>query len=716
MNSHKSYIGRPWIAEQLLRYGPAESRHRPAPAQVIEFVPPENWTKEAEYDPAAVVHLSDLKHYIKAVVTKGAKRDLEQEEEDYTFSDIKDKIVILRKFNVQLRLELELKDCEFYLVVQELKILPAETGFADACSCNLDPAVQKKLRELWQSHVDNMTAQEGTFSDVSLSNLIDAAMEDEVNSLKTAVKLCLDLTDSFKASASTSSILLPSVNQTTGWKVMGRKNENKGNIFTVPEAMLMISSKQEEALNNIKEWKDDFVCIEDAESEMEHNACTDAFLHNAVCVTDGQEATSSQNPWNAVSPVHLGGIPSSGETCVSCNSTSEPCKKHVGECDGHLSSTFSETLDCRKPAIELQLPDSSTQDDPEKSVELFTEEPHQEQSHSEVMGAESLSLTSVKSADKRRDRKNVAEPEEPPVGLDEDNRAKSVNHSRTTCSLLFKNISPLLAEADNYRNLNRMGLFKNIAPVSSTAVSSHTNPNGGQCRPNTVVHNYTAAARNNMLKAGEQGLNDSEDEEPSEILIAAKRKRQFVDLENEPNGNKVDRGTSWKQTVNRDRNSWNFSSDETFIGANHFEEISNDVCRLNIITRREESCRKQGDGRNKMSKTDLRNIPENKITKVSTEYNKLVSEQPSRQVRDCRGQASSVAPIVQPTDGVKHLLSPHVKQHKDKPLRHPDGSQFLYNYPEPTAELITQVNSVRVSSGLLKWAVSYLTGPSLTQD
>ncbi|XP_072374423.1 adrenocortical dysplasia protein homolog isoform X2 [Scyliorhinus torazame] len=678
----------------------------------LSFVLPENWIKEAEYDePAAVVHVSDLKHYIKAVVTKEAKRDLEQEEENYTFSDIKNKIVILRKFNVELRLELQLEACEFYLVVQELKILPAETFFFEACSCNLDPAVQKKLREFWQNHMNNMTEQTGSFSGLCLSNLI-AAVEDEDNSLKSAVELCLDLTDSCKASTSTSSYLLPSIHPPTGWKTSSRKNTNKINIFTIPEAMLMISSNQEEVLNNIKEWKDDFVCTEDADSEVEHNGDTDTSLNNA----DGQEAASSQNPWNEVLPVRLAGTPSSGETYFSC--ASEPCKKHFGECDGQLPSTFSDSPAYNKKAIEHQFLNSSTQD-PEKSLQLYTDSSQQEQSHSEELCVGNPSHTPNTPADNRLVRTDVAEPEELPVN----NIEKSLNHSRTACTRLFKNISPLSVAANSYSNLNCVGPFKNIAPVPSTTGGSHTNQNGG---PNTEAQNCSTVAGNYVLEVGEQQLNQGEDEEPYEILRAGKRKRQFVDsedepAEDEPDGNRVEPGTS--NVVNGNQNSSDVSSDETFIGTDNFEEITNDVCQMNTIAKRDKSCRKHEAGRNAMFKeTDLRSVTENTITMVSRKYNKLdfASERPCEQVSDCRRQTSSEASIVQPTAdvsaGMKHALSPNAKQDKVKPLRHPDGSQFLYNYPAPTDELISQVNSVRVPSGLLKWAVSYLTRSSLTQD
>ncbi|XP_078067085.1 adrenocortical dysplasia protein homolog isoform X2 [Mustelus asterias] len=698
MRSYKSYIGRPWITEQLLRYGATESRQRPAAAQVTEFVLPKNWIKEAEHEPAAVIHISDLKHYIKAVVTKGAKCDLEQEEENYTLSDIKSKIIILRKFNVELHLELQLEDCEFYLVVQELKILPAETGFSEACSCNLDPAVQKKLREFWQSHVNNMTEPTESFSGLCLSNLI-AAVEDEDNSLKSAVELSLDLTDSSKASTSTSSILLPSIHPPTGWKTSSRKDTNEINIFTIPEAMLMISSNQEEVLNNIKEWKDDFVCTEEAEVEVEHNGDMEV-LNNA----DGQQAASSQNPWNEVLPVYLGVVPSSGE----------PCKEIVDKCDDQLPSTFSDSPANDMQDIEPQLPNGSIQD-PEKSLELYTDGSQQEQSHSEELFAGSLSQAQNTSAGSRRVRTDVAEPEESAVILDEGSIEKSLNRSRTACTRLFKNISPLSVAANN---LNCVGLFKNIAPVSST-----TNLNGGPTGPRTVAQNYSTAARNNVLDAEEQQLSD--EEEPYEILRAVKRKRHFVDSEEEADCDRVEPSTSVKQTVavNGDQNSWNVSSDETLIETDCFEEITNDVCQMNPITGHDQACRKSYVGRNTMFKdTDLRNITESKMTMVSKKYNKhsFVSEKSSEQVRDCRRQTSSEASIVQPTEdvsaGVKHVLSPSAKQNKVKPLRHPDGSQFLYSYPAPTAELISQVNSVRVPSGLLKWAVSYLTGPIFTQD
>ncbi|XP_038662716.1 uncharacterized protein LOC119971359 isoform X2 [Scyliorhinus canicula] len=404
------------------------------------------------------------------------------------------------------------------------------------------------------------------------------------------------------------------------------------------------------------------------------------------------------------------------ETYFSC--ASEPYKKHFGECNVQLSSTFSDSPAYIKKAIEHQFLNSSAQD-PEKSLQLYTDSSQQEQSHSEELCAGSPSHTPNTSADNRRVRTDQAESEELPVN----NIEKSLNHSRTACTRLFKNISPLLVAANSYSNLNCVGLFKNIAPVPSTTGGSNTKQNGG---PSTEAQNYSTVAGNYMLEVGEQQLNQGEGEEPYEILRAGKRKRQFVDsedepAEDEPDGNRVEPGTS--NAVNGDQNSLNVSSDETFIGTDNFEEITNDVCQMNTTARRDKSCGKHEAGRNAMFKeTDLGSVTENTMTMVSRKYNKLdfTSERPREQVSDCRRQTSSEASIVQPTAdvsaGMKHALSPNAKQDKVKPLRHPDGSQFLYNYPAPTDELISQVNSVRVPSGLLKWAVSYLTKSSLTQD
>ncbi|XP_048461708.1 uncharacterized protein LOC109927018 isoform X2 [Rhincodon typus] len=458
-----------------------------------------------------------------------------------------------------------------------------------------------------------------------------------------------------------------------------------------------------------QEWKDDFVCTEDADSETEQNDGTDVFLHNA----EGQEPAPSQNPWNAVSPLRLGGIPSSEETYLSC--VSEPCEKHVDKCTGCLSSTFHDIPGCSRQAIKLQLSDDSTQD-AEESLELYTDGSQQEQPHSEMCAGSPLH-TLIKSTDSKVT--NVAEPEEIPA-KPEDNREKSLNHSMTACNRLFKNISPLSVAADNCSKLNRVGLFKSIAPLTSTTGGSHANVSGS---PDTPVLNDTTAARNIVLEADEQQL-DGENEETYEIHRGVKRKRQFTDSDHEPHRNKVDLSTSWKcTTLNGGQNSCNVSSDGTFVGTDHFKEITNDVCQVNATATCKESCRRQEGSRDtNLKDTDLRNTSENKMKMVSRKYNKLhfLPARPPQQVRDCKRPAFSEVPDVQPTENVAAsvnlVLSHNAKQDKVKSLRHPDGSQFLYTYPEPTHELISQVNSVRVPCGLLKWAVSYLTGPSLTHS
>ncbi|XP_062922870.1 uncharacterized protein LOC134356145 isoform X2 [Mobula hypostoma] len=686
MTSHREHVRGPWIAELLLEQRSGWSCYKSAPVQVTELIPLENWIKEAGYESAVVVYISDLKYRIKAVLTAEAGYNLQQEEENYTLSQLKSKVIILKKFNIQVRLELELKDCEFYLVVQDLKILPGDMGFYDVCSCNKDLAVQKKLRELWENYLNNMITQEKTFSDLGLSTMINAAEEDEIRVLKHAAELCLDPNVDSKASTSTTPFLLTSLNQPSGWKAMRRQNK-KGKNFTVPEVMLMISSQQEEALNNIKEWKDDFVCTEDPESG--HNGCTDM----SMGITE-QEVPSSQNPWNAVSPVCLGGIPSSGETCISC--TSEPCKKHNGKCSV-LCSTLVDAPGCSGLAVELQLPDNSTQDEPDKSVELYTEESQ----HSEGHCSKGSLLSPATSSNNERDRIYVTEPKET-------NRAKSMNSNPAACDRLFKSLSPLTSTIINSDGLNCVGSAKNLSPMSAVK-------NDGQCRPIMALYDHAAETQNSVSEIEETQLKGSREKERYESPRAAKRKWQCGSTENQLDRNHVDQGTFSMQTRAEieDGDSMNLSSNETFIDADHYEEIADDYQMNNITGQKKE-------GRmNKMLKdTDLNNLPQSKKA-LSTKYNQLdfVSKRPS-EVHNCKGQGSVVTPAGQNTeDEWVHALQQHnANQTKDEPRRHPDGSRFLYSYPAPTAELIAQVNSIRVSSDLLKWAVSYLSGPSLKQD
>ncbi|XP_059848747.1 uncharacterized protein LOC132406788 isoform X2 [Hypanus sabinus] len=688
MTSHREHVRRPWIAELLLEQRSGWSCWKSAPVQVSELIPLENWIKEAGHESAVVVYISDLKYKIKAVLTEEAGYNLQQEEENYTLSQLKSKVIILKKFNIQVRLELELKDCEFYLVVQDLKILPGDMGFYDVCSCNKDLAVQKKLRELWESYLNSMITHEKTFSDLGLSNMINAAEEDEIRVLKHAAELCLDPDVDPKASTSTTPFLLPSLNQPSGWKAMRRQNKKRKN-FTVPEVMLMISPQQEEALNNIKEWKDDFVCTEDPESG--HNGYTDV----SMGITE-QEVPSSQNPWNAVSPVCLGGIPSSGETCISC--TSEPCKKHNGRCRV-LCSTFVDAPGCSGLAGELQLPDNSTQDEPDKSVELYTEESQ----HSEGHCSKGSLLSLATSSDNERDRIYVTEPMKT-------NRVKSIKSSLAASDRLFKSLSPLSSTVVNSNDLNCVGSAKNFAPLSPVK-------NDGQCRPIMALYNHAAETQNSVPEIEETQLKDIRDKECYERPRAAKRRWQSGSTEDQLDRNCVDQGTFSMQTRAEieDGDSMNLSSNETFIDADHYEEIADDYQMNNITGQKKEKGRM-----NKIFKdTDLNNLPRSNKKALSTKYHQLdfVSKRPS-EVHNCKGQGSVVTAIGQYTEDewVRALQQHNANQSKDEPRRHPDGSRFLYSYPAPTAELIAQVNSIRVSSDLLKWAVSYLSGPSLKQD
>ncbi|XP_042196134.1 adrenocortical dysplasia protein homolog isoform X2 [Callorhinchus milii] len=712
MSAHRPTIGQPWIAELLRSHGAALSHQKPVPAQVIQFIPPEKWQKEAEFDPAAVVHLSDLKYTIKAVVTKGAKQELEQEEDDYTFDDIKEKMVILKQFDVHLRVEPELKECEFYLVVEKFKILPAENIRSDVRSCNLDPAVQKRLKEAWENHVKNTTFTEGSCSGISLTNLIDAAMGEEVNSLKDALILCLDASDSSEPSTSTA-VFLPSGSQMTGWEALRRKDKKQGNAFTVPETELIISSDQQEILNNLKEWKDDYVYDKDktsTESAME-NSCADTLSHDKkVDAKEKPEAATSSDPWVSVS--HLGVNVKSSGASVLHKTTSEPGRNHVDEDNCGSLSTISQAPSSSGPAIAFQMPDSSTRHDLDKSADLYTEESQGEQSHLELLGTESLLRTHVISADDgRQQTTNIAEPE--------DNR-KNNNRIKAKYNLSKNSISPLqLAAASSSSSTTR------LAPTSPIGA--------GQSRPGATVHE-TEEARNCVPEAKKRGLSDSEDEESYEILRAVKRKQKDLDSDDELDSCEEDGQAFCQQArAGEYKENWNSSSDETLIEKDDSEEQGNDNCRVSTTSQLGQSSKKQCRW-NKLNSPSVfkengwKNAPETreKMVFASNSSSDIDMVKPTPQPRRRRGVAASgVRPTKTlcsdrqrlPVSHTERGPASHAEHSKDPPLqRHADGSRFQYRYPPPTPEIIAQVNSLRLSPGLLKWAISYLTQPSSTQD
>ncbi|RXM33566.1 hypothetical protein EOD39_1268 [Acipenser ruthenus] len=124
----------PWIVKLLETYGNTEGRLRPVQAQVIEFGDLADYTHEGKGVAAALVNISDYEFYIPAVITLQAKQLLEEEEDHYDLSNLKNKDIVLRNYRVAFQDAAEECKCEFFIVIENFRILPKETQTANVCS------------------------------------------------------------------------------------------------------------------------------------------------------------------------------------------------------------------------------------------------------------------------------------------------------------------------------------------------------------------------------------------------------------------------------------------------------------------------------------------------------------------------------------------------------------------------------------------------------
>ncbi|XP_064414633.1 uncharacterized protein LOC102345202 isoform X3 [Latimeria chalumnae] len=246
----------PWIVNLLLNYEATDDPCTPVAGQVMKFLAEDEIQNEDLQDCAAAVRISDLRCYIKAVITKEAKISMEQEEQQYSFRDLENKVIILRNFSVRFGAGNKLENCEFYLFVEQFRILPMETtSIDDAFDCHKDRFIWEKQRKLWQEHL-RMTSDS---SDLSVTHLLDVAAEQKIAALKDCAQWCLGLTDTARPSTSRTALTSQLANLSrTGWKA-ARLQHKGGNVFTVPIHWLLIPSEQQAALDNIKEWKEDYV-------------------------------------------------------------------------------------------------------------------------------------------------------------------------------------------------------------------------------------------------------------------------------------------------------------------------------------------------------------------------------------------------------------------------------------------------------------------------
>ncbi|XP_030914320.1 nucleolar and coiled-body phosphoprotein 1 isoform X3 [Geospiza fortis] len=151
-------------------------------------------------------------------------------------SSLNCRIIVLQKYTVCFQDEARLEDCEFYLTAQQFIVLPMQRQRMESSDGNQDPSVVKKIKELW---LRNLAVRNAPSSEPSVSQLIDAIGQNQLEILKENAEECLDLWKS-KEKPVTVEDEVP----ITQWEVE-RKKEQCEDVFMVPVSALVIPPEEE---------------------------------------------------------------------------------------------------------------------------------------------------------------------------------------------------------------------------------------------------------------------------------------------------------------------------------------------------------------------------------------------------------------------------------------------------------------------------------------
>ncbi|NWS03234.1 ACD protein, partial [Motacilla alba] len=129
------------------------------------------------------------------------------------------------------------EDCEFYLTAQQFIVLPMQRQRMESSDGNQDPSVVKKIKELW---LRNLAVRNAPSSEPSVSQLIDAIGQNQLEILKESAEECLDLWKSKEkpVTMEEEEVLI------TQWEAE-RKKEQGEDVFLLPVTVLVIPPEEE---------------------------------------------------------------------------------------------------------------------------------------------------------------------------------------------------------------------------------------------------------------------------------------------------------------------------------------------------------------------------------------------------------------------------------------------------------------------------------------
>ncbi|XP_064242445.1 uncharacterized protein LOC135279208 isoform X8 [Passer domesticus] len=237
--SPKLYVLEPWIADLLVNYEQVDERENYLAGQVVRVLSDSGAAGQPGLLQDAVVQVSDGSCYIRVVITAEALQAEENAHLQLRLSSLNCRIIVLQKYTVCFQDETRLEDCEFYLTAQQFIVLPMQRQRMESSDGNQDPSVVKKIKELW---LKNLAVRNAPSSDPSVSQLIDAIGQNQLEILKENAEECLDLRKSKEKPGSVEDEV-----PITQWEAE-RKKEQGEDVFMVPVSALVIPPEEDEVV------------------------------------------------------------------------------------------------------------------------------------------------------------------------------------------------------------------------------------------------------------------------------------------------------------------------------------------------------------------------------------------------------------------------------------------------------------------------------------
>ncbi|XP_032556711.1 uncharacterized protein LOC116793174 isoform X2 [Chiroxiphia lanceolata] len=304
VSSTKIYVLQPWIVSLLEKDDQLVEHENFLAGQVVRVLSDLPAPGRPGVLQSVSLQVTDGSHYVRVVVSPEALQTEENAFMHLKLAGLTCRIVVLQKYRVCFQEEARLEDCELYLKAQRFIVLPIQRQKIESSDGNQEPSVVKKIKELW---LRNPAVKNAPSSDPSISQLIDAIGQNQLEILKENAEECLDL-QMPKEKPVTVTDEVP----VTEWEAE-RKTEVQ-DVFMVPVNTLVIPPEEEEVACDSSKTDTNKTTSgkssDDRTVSGDPSAVSQASHAESLALSDSLEG-SLDNPWNRVPSLSL--TPSSSD-------------------------------------------------------------------------------------------------------------------------------------------------------------------------------------------------------------------------------------------------------------------------------------------------------------------------------------------------------------------------------------------------------------------